>query len=160
MGGIFCRGTISIPPISRLNTRWAIFPLPPIFPCIRRSTTVGGSEDLWVWSVGISPADEDTGSASPDSEGDPEQFVPPQKDVKEAGNDKMAALPLRIINPFVTSAEAVADTSPGRAKIIYPVAVTAGSEFRAVCRRLGEIDLDTRRKNAKLLALLGLGLIS
>ena len=54
------------------------------------------------------------------------KFVPPRKDLKEATKDKTAAAPLRIINPFVTGDEALADASPGRAKIVYPIVAIRG----------------------------------
>ncbi len=49
------------------------------------------------------------------------KFVPPQKDVKKAGDDKTAAAPLRITNPFVAKGEAEADVAAAGPKVVYPV---------------------------------------
>ena len=55
------------------------------------------------------------------------RFVPPLKDAtKKAVEDKVAATPVRILNPFVTDGEAVAKSSGGGVKIVYPVMASRG----------------------------------
>jgi hypothetical protein len=55
------------------------------------------------------------------------QFVPPLKDAtKKVVKGRVAAAPVRIINPFVTDGEAVAKSSGGRVKIVYPVVASRG----------------------------------
>jgi hypothetical protein len=55
------------------------------------------------------------------------KFVPPTKDgTTKAAKHRVAAAPVRILNPFVTDVAAMAKSSAGHAKIIYPVAMSAG----------------------------------
>ena len=55
------------------------------------------------------------------------RFVPPLKDAtKKVVKNRVAATPVRIINTFVTDGEAVAKSSGGRVKIVYPVLASQG----------------------------------
>ncbi len=48
------------------------------------------------------------------------KFVPPPKAVEKAGEDKTAAVPLRILNPFVTGDAAVASAKTDAPKVVHP----------------------------------------
>lgn len=55
------------------------------------------------------------------------QFVPPLKEAtKKVVKGRVAAIPVRIINPFVTDGAAEARGSGGRVKIVYPVVASRG----------------------------------